>query len=1127
MEKLENLSIKDKNLVSLDKISLDVPFVSLFSQEREININIHKPQLVLDDNLLKKGPGKMELKFPFQVNRINIIGGELNFAGKDMVVQLLDFNLSSFTRSGKTMYRLRSPHLKAIVPIGNSSITIEGDMIAEFRTRRTSWKLSRFLWNTAYFRVEMNGRVFKTGGLALSATVKGSVEKLLRPLVDDFQPIGYLEGYAKIRRKENEILYIESNAGYRFFTFRGEVFDNLTGTLNWNSREKVFRIQGKFNDNDLESRVNINARPGFTRVNMENIAADRISRIADFDDVFPVEGIARKGNINIRRGVLDGTVTIVQPEKMAPEPGPVSPPSTTTISSADHKPPAAPKLTARKKAAVSKIPKFRISGDIDYWYDSHVVSVKFSTRGAQAEFGTVEELDGEFHKYRRTSLLLKGKAKIDKVAPMHKYTKWFMDVELDPWKLAKGTGSFNIDLKRVNGKFFIETDMALRNFTSAGQPIDQLTGRISTKNSLSNGIFRVKDRQATGWAKMFVGEDYYTVDFNDVAGESEKFIKVLELQSQLSGHMTGKFHLIKKDTDLYPHITGEFYGKRVNFYDYFFDDVRGELDYQGYTRLNNLTYKFYGGRGHLDYFVDWEKEIYSLDGAVKGIDVSQAHPEFKGLVNGDYKGKGAFDEDPIVFNVNSGPLWFYENREFTIDGSGKVFTDFSDFRIESGGNILNPTSKSPLQFKLQRVGEDYTGSYQCTLTDINLLVPWGNNMGTVALKGQIFGIRDVEINTEGHAEFNGRRLALPNFSHTLENFSGDILFSNFDLRLRSLQGTLGGGKVNSSGYMRIEGNALKEVFLSFVGKKMDLYIDRVNMVLDTDLNIKLNDKKLFITGNIHALSGLWKREMDEGVSLITDSSLSPSSSKVMNMMEFDLKLSSTENIRAETSIGKATGKFNLRLTGTPDFPILTGIVDCREGEIDFSGKKFDLVKARLVFNNKFMIDPLVNIESESFIKNYRIKFTIKGTSSRLKPELKSSPPLPARDILSLISLGELFERPTSAELSSQVGTGTAGLIASGITEEIRKRTKKIFGNYMLQFDPRITNISGDSYEMSSRLIVGKEISKDFIVVLATNFATQSQQVLYLQYQLSPYVSLIGMRDEKGRLSLDLRYRKRH
>jgi autotransporter translocation and assembly factor TamB len=336
---------------------------------------------------------------------------------------------------------------------------------------------------------------------------------------------------------------------------------------------------------------------------------------------------------------------------------------------------------------------------------------------------------------------------------------------------------------------------------------------------------------------------------------------------------------------------------------------------------------------------------------------------------------------------------------------------------------------------------------------------------------------------------------------------------------------MGGGKVEGSGYLNIENNQLDDLFINFVGKNMNLYpIDRTNFTLNADLNLKYIDKKLFLSGHMDALSCVWKRELDEDVIFNTDPSLSPSASKVMNMLEFDLKLTGSNNIRLDNSFGKAMGKFDLRLTGNTDFPILMGVFESREGEVNFSDKKFDLTKAKIVFNNRFMIDPLINVESECFLKNYRVKFNIKGTASRPKPELLSSPPLPPGDIMTLISVGELFERPTSAELSSRIGTVTTSLLASELTAAIKKRTKKIFGDFLLNIDPNISDIEGVS---KSRLIVGKEISKNFLVVVATNLSTQrQQQVVYMQYHLTPSISLIGMKNEEGRYSLDLRFRKR-
>jgi autotransporter translocation and assembly factor TamB len=351
-----------------------------------------------------------------------------------------------------------------------------------------------------------------------------------------------------------------------------------------------------------------------------------------------------------------------------------------------------------------------------------------------------------------------------------------------------------------------------------------------------------------------------------------------------------------------------------------------------------------------------------------------------------------------------------------------------------------------------------------------------------------------------------------------------LLFNDLNFTLRSLRGTMGGGKVEGSGSLKISENKLNHLFLQLTGKNMTLnIIDRTTFNLDGDLSLNYLEDKLLLSGDLNIHSGLWEREVDEGVQFYTGSSLSASGSTLLNMLVFDLRIVSKEDIKARNSLGEVEGKLNLSLTGDYNFPTISGVVEARKGIINFSGKKFDLVKGKLIFKNKTPTDPDVDIESEAFIKNYRIKFTIKGTSSMLKADLQSSPPLPTRDIFTLISVGELFRRPTASELINQVGPGAAGLIASELTEQIKKRTKKLLGDYVLTIDPNISNITGPTD--TSRLIVGKEVLKDFLIVYATNFSTHRQEVVYIQYQLSPTISLIGMRNEEG-FSVDLRFRKR-
>jgi autotransporter translocation and assembly factor TamB len=441
--------------------------------------------------------------------------------------------------------------------------------------------------------------------------------------------------------------------------------------------------------------------------------------------------------------------------------------------------------------------------------------------------------------------------------------------------------------------------------------------------------------------------------------------------------------------------------------------------------------------------------------------------------------------------------------------------------LSTSGELLNPTGAAPFSLEISRKAARYSGSFNFKLIDLALLIPWKNNVGTVRLLGQIYSDNAGGINARGVATFSGQTLSLPNFSHSLDNFQGTVTFVNKTFLLQSLTGEMGGGKVEGHGQLVMGPRGLQSMNFNLQGKNLRLYpMDRTSCLVSPDLNLKYLQEKLLLSGTLAFQSIDWQREIDEGFVFSTRSELSTTESKIREMLQLDIGLS-CDNILMSNSLGRIRGKFKLRLTGNADFPILNGTCEGTQGEIYFSDRSFNLLKAKLVFNNKFIIDPLITIESEAFIQNYRIRFDIRGSASHAKPELVSSPPLPPQDIMALISLGEVFKRSNSTEVSSQ--QSSTAMITTKLTEEIKNRANKLLGINLLRLDPYL---AGQSSLVASRLTIGKTISKDLVVVYSTNLSTSRQEIVYLQYQLSPAISLIAMRNEEGRYSLDLRLRAR-
>lgn len=1116
---LKEFVIKDTNIISFKEVTAEMPFFSFFSKIKIIDIYIHQPVVLFDKNLLKKGKkGKGPSLDAFKIRRVNLVDGQLIYASPMFYATLEKFNLKSFPKDNDTVYRLWSPHMKLVFPMSVVSVrhlialsqtmpynvflpvreitVFEGQMLAEFREHLNSYRIGKFYWETEQLKINANGRVYKDGTVTLNMYSRGSIRQILDPVLFDLSIHEYMTAEAHIKKTKDGPFMIEGDLNFNHFSIKGEPFRDMRGKIGWDSKSQRLRMDCRFRDETYSgSRLSLEKGNSGFHVSASNLSAGKVSRILNIEDSVPMGGLMEQVEVDIDGRVFKGSAYLAQdPENFKPD-------------------------------------RFNGAGKVNFTYNSREKSVLFSTDNLQTEFGRLTGATGAVTPRKKTAIDIRIKGFVEEAGELEKYTRFYINLPLAMWRLQKGRSEIDIHVKKVNKTIYTEGDIRLKDFYSGPEKIASLTGHVTSEGGMAKGQMVIQDPNLAGRADFtYDNKDRdLKIKFTGIKGETKKVLNILDIGLTLTGPMQGDFTYTDHKDMKTPLVKGIFKGERANFYDFVFDDISGQLEYTDALTIKGLEGFYMGGKAKAEMVVDYTRELFDIKGGIADIDLNKMNSAFKGKGDIDFAGKGDFDKDPIVFNYRSGAIYFFSDQSFAVKGDGKIFTDFSDFRLNTVGNIRDRGLSSPYRLNFNKTGSRFTGDYHVNLENIDLMIPWGNNQGIMEVDGSISTRENGEMTTEGFASFSGQVLSFPNFPHALMNFSGDVRFKGLQFTLRSLRGSIGGGAVEGRGFLNIEKNALSALTLELSGKNMSLYpMDRASFTLDGDVKVDYlpNRDKLLLSGQLELLSGLWEREIDEGISFYTNASLSASTSVILDMLEYDLRMFSRNDIQFNNSIGQGNGKFDLRLTGDRDFPILLGYVDIPSGFVNFSGKRFDLIRGKLTFNNKFQNDPLVNIESEAFIKNYRIRFGITGTASQIKPELQSSPPLPPRDILTLIAIGELFKRPTSTELSSQIGAGTTDLIASELTEQITKRTKKIFGNYMLRLDPNISSITGSGMD-TSRLIVGKEISKDFLIVYSTNFSTQRQEVVYLQYQLSPSLSLIGMRNEEGRLSLDIRFRKRH
>lgn len=1081
---IKNFPIKNGNLVSFAGVNVYLPPTSLFMKKKAVSIEIERPLFILNDDLLKSMTDDKTLGPTFTVNRIRISHGELVFKGSDIQFQLLDFNLQSGNMSGAMAFRIDSPHLKLILPVSGEPVTLEGNLTGEVRQQGTSWRVNQFAWQTREVLFNLNGRVLKDGSFYFNSSAKGNPENILRPLLGELTVKGLTYANANIAKNVKNKVQIKTDFNSPSFQIKENSCSDLAGHLSWNSQSRNLDLEAKFYTPLAQATLRLGSKGGETNVTLKNVPAAYVANILDISGDAPIAGIITSGTLEINREFIRGRAD----------------------------------LDAGTAQPLSQ--PFVAKGTIDFQRDKKIKQTTFSGQRLQFNGGQLS-IEGKIDSQAKTTNI-KVDAALENIANMATYSAYYLDIDLLPWKLSKGAGTFHLELDKRPDRKQIDSRFQITNFLANQQSVSSLQGTVRDTPLTSQGEFLILAPDLRSRAELSIADHKTTIRFLDVSGETQKIMKILNMDLDLRGRITGDFTFTPGRAAEKPELLGSIQATQLVFLGYTFRQVKSALrtNLQNIA-LNGLEFTYKSGQGRAEIGIDFGQKKFDLQGRIDGMDAAQLYGGFSGRADLEFRGRGEFLKDPLEISYRMGKLNLSGDSGFSVKGQAKILTDFSDFTLSTSGEALNPTGVSPFSLEISRKASRYSGSFNFKLIDLALLIPWKNNVGTVRLLGQIYSDSAGGINARGVATFSGQTLSLPNFSHSLDNFQGTVTFVNKTFLLQSLTGEMGGGKVEGHGQLVMGPRGLQSMNFNLQGKNLSLYpMDRTSCLVSPDLNLKYLQEKLLLSGTLAFQSVDWQREIDEGFVFSTRSELSTTESKIREMLQLDIGLS-CDNILMSNSLGRIRGKFKLRLTGNADFPILNGTCEGSQGEIYFSDRSFNLLKAKLVFNNKFIIDPLITIESEAFIQNYRIRFDIRGSASHAKPELVSSPPLPPQDILALISLGELFKRSNSTEESSQ--QSSTAMITNKLTEEIKNRANKLLGINLLRLDPYL---AGQSSLTASRLTIGKTISKDLVVVYSTNLSTSRQEIAYLQYQLSPAISLIAMRNEEGRYSLDLRLRTR-
>ncbi len=1027
-----------------------------------------EPEIKIDVNDKKKQTKMSEIKLPEKNINVFIKKGKIISSFGDRKITISGINGNFINNERTHSFRGYTENIS----YNDSKIAISGYSRLHVYFKEGELILHEFRLNSEGVDFKGKGRInFIDPSYKFRISFLGNPkifqEKIGLPFVID----GNSMGNVYIRKRKNSSLKITLSSSFREAKIGDLTLRNIYTTVNL--FRDIFRFYVKFGRSDITGMVKGEDIIG----RFSNLKLNDFLKIYDFE--MPFSAISR-GTFRYRKDIIRGKIKLSGIEgKYPPLEGFLS--FTYNV--------------RKEKLNVS-------SEDLKIKENSFLVS------------GGVNFLD------EKENIKISGK--FDSLFQLIPVVEYYTEEDFSFFS-PDGEGRFELEVYGDINAPEVRLKSNFRHFILSNSEIGEGDIYISSKGKESRGKFFFKSK------KFDFKGDFYSeknqTKFTILASNFsiDEVRKIFKINAEIGGVSKGRVEGKIFNENKYE-ISAETSGEYVKYYGENFVNYKTEFFYsynngEGTIELKEFSSEYKGGDFNADIILKSRKEIWNgfdINITCRGANLSKFHPLFSGKIDFKVSGEGSFKGETveIPFKISDFSI---EKKKTDIKGKAvlNLFPDKFQFSSSFSGNLI----KGGIKGFIDTEGEKIKAEAQIRAKELDFFLPWGGNRGSVSFDMMIYG--DVSSPYyAGVVEVEGEKFIIPELPQSFDNFKFYLFVNNNLINIKNSSCKLGGGDVDFEGYIKFrdEETIIDDIDVRIKGRNVHLYpLEKVDGVIDGDIRI-YGKREFYLAGSILVKRAEWRREFEEPVEFSKKVSLSTEGKKFLRKLFYDVRFISSSNSWINNSLFKGEVSYDFKVKGNYINPVIVGSFNVIKGKVLLSDQPFNVVKGVVNFDNPYYIDPYLDIEAESFIKDYRVNFSLKGYLSHPVPELRSSPPLPEHEILTLIALGEAYRRVYSTESASMYSSSS--LISTEITDFLKKTFFKKFKIDTMRVEPFIPSSSG---EPTPRISIGKKIMKNLLLIYAFEFSSQKTYTLYVEYHITPKISIIGLRDRDGAFNIDIRY----
>ncbi len=385
----------------------------------------------------------------------------------------------------------------------------------------------------------------------------------------------------------------------------------------------------------------------------------------------------------------------------------------------------------------------------------------------------------------------------------------------------------------------------------------------------------------------------------------------------------------------------------------------------------------------------------------------------------------------------------------------------------------------------------------------------------------------------GRLQVKDGSLSSTDFPNGLSSINGSLVFNEDRLQVQELTARTGGGLLHCTGFITYASSLGLGFNLSASGQGIRVrYPEGLSSTVDASLLLSGSTKNALLSGEVTVTRLEVNPQFDLATYLVKGVRGAPAlqSESPLNRLHLEVHVTSTPELQFQTSALRVSGNVDLHLRGTASRPVVLGRVDLLEGTFDFNGTKYRMERGDITFSNPVRIYPTLDIELSTRVRDYDLTLGFHGPIDRMTTTYRSDPPLSSSDIISLLALGR-----TAAESGNPAMIGTAQyqpavsgsssmeLLTQALSAAKTSRVQKLFGVSRVKIDP---NAGEEVNAGLARVTVEQQISNKVTLTYITNLNQSQQEIIQLEYSVNKTVSLVGVRDQDGVVSVCVVFRKR-